>query len=373
MGHQNLGEARNLEVGLAKGGSDIGKITEEGVFHHPAMPSDDPRSVLIVSTLGSYLSLRGGHFIVKNDDQVLAKVPKNQVRSIMLFGAIQMSTQVITCCLEQDIPIALFTRGCSFLGMIHGLPCSGVSARIGQYSMCRDERKALELAAAVVRAKIHNQRTMLQRNGCASERVLSELKTLRDEALKCSSFASLLGTEGNAARLYFGAFSTMFSSAAKLAGFEFENRNRRPPKDPINALLSLGYSLLCKEITGILWTVGLDPFMGFFHTARFGRPALALDLMEEFRPLISDSIALGLVNRGALTESHFLRSTRGVFLTDEGRKIFWETWFRRLDEEVTHPQFGYKMSYRRMFEVQARLLWRVFSNQAPSYVGFTTR
>jgi CRISPR-associated protein Cas1 len=156
-------------------------------------------------------------------------------------------------------------------------------------------------------------------------------------------------------------------------GFEFTFRNRRPPKDPVNALLSLGYSVLSKELTGIAYTVGLDPFLGFFHSPRYGRPALALDMMEEFRPLIVDSVVLTLINRGEVSLSDFSVTSRGTLLNDSGRRQFWRAWTRRLDTEITHPTFGYKMSYRRMMEVQMRQLWRFCRGESKTFYGFTTR
>jgi CRISPR-associated protein Cas1 len=155
--------------------------------------------------------------------------------------------------------------------------------------------------------------------------------------------------------------------------FDWRGRNRRPPRDPVNAMLSLGYSVLAKELTGVCHAVGLDPFLGFLHQPRYGRPALALDLMEEFRPLTADSVAISLINRGELGPEDFINSANGTFLNDNGRRRFWEAWFRRLDTEVSHPEFGYKMAYRRMLEVQARQLWRFLRGEAAGYHGFTTR
>jgi CRISPR-associated protein Cas1 len=173
---------------------------------------------------------------------------------------------------------------------------------------------------------------------------------------------------GNAAARYSEQFTSMLKPGRCGRG-----RNRRPPRDPVNALLSLGYSMLAKELTGVCHAVGLDPFLGFLHQPRYGRPALALDLMEEFRPLIADSVAISLINRGELGPEDFLRSANGTFLNDAGRKRFWEAWFRRLDTEVSHPEFEYKMAYRRMLEVQARQLWRFVRGEAAAYHGFTTR
>ena len=136
---------------------------------------------------------------------------------------------------------------------------------------------------------------------------------------------------------------------------------------------SLAYSVLSKELTGIAHTVGLDPFLGFFHSPRYGRPALALDMMEEFRPLIVDSVVITLINRGEVSPADFVETSRGTMLKDSGRRQFWRAWTRRLDTEISHPMFGYRMSYRRMLEVQMRQLWRFCRNDTNSFFGFTTR
>lgn len=200
---------------------------------------------------------------------------------------------------------------------------------------------------------------------------LRKLYEARDATDDTRDLSELLGCEGAAANIYFEQYASMLKGAEWK--FDFQGRNRRPPRDPVNALLSLGYSILAKELAGVCHAVGLDPFLGFLHQPRYGRPALALDLMEEFRPLIADSVAISLVNRGEIDPGDFIRAASGTFLNEQGRRRFWEAWFRRLDTEVTHPEFGYKMSYRRMLEVQARQLWRVVRGDAPVYHGFTTR
>jgi CRISPR-associated protein Cas1 len=210
------------------------------------------------------------------------------------------------------------------------------------------------------------------RNGDVPDRVLQLLAGFRDAAPGARDLTELLGIEGNAAALYFEQFESMLKQREEWQ-FDWHGRNRRPPRDPVNALLSLGYSMLAKELTGVCHAVGLDPFLGFMHQPRYGRPALALDLMEEFRPLIADSVAISLFNRNELALSDFVRSAAGTFLTDTGRRPFWEAWFRRMDAEVSHPEFGYKMAYRRMLEVQARQLWRFVRGEAAAYHGFTTR
>jgi CRISP-associated protein Cas1 len=155
--------------------------------------------------------------------------------------------------------------------------------------------------------------------------------------------------------------------------FDFNGRNRRPPRDPVNALLSLGYSLLAKDLTIVAQTVGFDPYLGYYHQPRFGRASLALDLMEPFRPLIVDSAVLSAVNTGMVTPRDFVRAGQSVALTPEGRKKFFLAYEQRMDTLVTHPLFGYRVNYRRLLEIQTRLLARLLTGEIWSYPVFTTR
>jgi CRISPR-associated protein Cas1 len=338
----------------------------------PPRPGGDDSEVLVVQTPGAQVGQRGEQLVVSLKGEVVRKLPGQQVRAIYLYGAIQLTAQAVETCLELGIDVSWFAASGRFLGLLSGLPASGVDARRGQYRLFDLPGVRLQLAREVVRAKIHNQRVMLMRNGEVPERVLQVLANLRDGAKEARDFPELLGMEGSAAALYFEQFESMLKQREGW-NFDWRGRNRRPPRDPVNALLSLGYSMLVKELTGVCYGVGLDPFMGFMHQPRYGRPALALDLMEEFRPLIADSVAISMVNRGELGPEDFIRSAAGTFLNDRGRKAFWEAWFRRLDTEVSHPEFGYRMAYRRMLEVQGRQLWRFVRGEAAAYHGFTTR
>jgi CRISPR-associated protein Cas1 len=338
----------------------------------PRPPGDDGE-ILVVQNPGAYVGRRGGEITVTLEGETLTKHPIEQIQSVYLYGAVQISTQAIQGCLERSIPIAYFSPAGRFLGMTQGLPTSGTDARQGQYRLYEQPTLRASLAAKILSAKIHNQRVMLMRNGDAPKRSLDEMAKLRDLAAQGDfTLESLRGIEGSAAAIYFEHFGTMLKGTA-FEVFDFQGRNRRPPKDPVNALLSQAYSILAKELTGICHAVGLDPFLGFLHQPRYGRPALALDLMEEFRPLLADSVAISLLNRRELDVGDFVRTTRGTFMGDEGRKQFWRAWFRRMDSEVSHPQFGYKMSYRRMLDVQVRQLWRFCRGEATEYHPFTTR
>lgn len=336
----------------------------------PPMPPGDEGEILVVQNNKAAISLRGGELHVKLEGETVSKHPLHQLQAVYLYGAIQTSAQALQILMENSIPISWFSPAGRFIGMAGGLPSSGIDARMGQYRLWGMPEKRLAIAAEIIRAKIHNQRVVLMRNGSAHEDTLRGLARCRDNAMKQLSLGSLRGIEGEAAALYFSAFSTMIKGDF---AFDFNGRNRRPPKDAVNALLSLGYSVLSKELTGIAHTVGLDPYLGFFHSPRYGRPALALDMMEEFRPLIADSVVITMINRGEISPSDFESTSRGVLLKDSGRRQFWRAWTRRMDTEVSHPAFGYKMSYRRMLEVQMRQLWRFCRGDVSTYHAFTTR
>lgn len=336
----------------------------------PPRPSGDNGEILIVQNNQAYVGLKGGEIQVRLDGSVAARHPIHQLNAVYLYGSVQVSAQALTALMELSIPVSYFSPAGRFIGMAGGLPLSGVDARMGQYSMWSAPDKRLSLAAEIIKSKIHNQRVILMRNGSAPDSVLRELASLRDSCHQQTSLDSLRGVEGAASALYFSHFDSMLKEKM---GFEFSTRNRRPPKDPVNALLSLGYSVLSKELTGIAYVVGLDPFLGFFHSPRYGRPALALDMMEEFRPLIADSVVITLINRGEVSRTDFIETAKGTWLSDSGRRQFWRAWARRLDTEITHPSFGYKMSYRRMMEVQMRQLWRFCRGDSHQFYGFTTR
>lgn len=348
---------------------DVGRKMESET-PRPPMPENDKGEILVVQNNRAAVGIRGGEVQVRLEGELVARHPLHQLQAVYLYGSVQVSAQAVTALMEHSVPISYFSAAGRFIGMSGGLPLSGVDARMGQYRMWSLMDKRLLIASEMIKSKIHNQRVILMRNGNAPDAALRELARLRDSCANQSGLGSLRGVEGMAAALYFSHFSSMLKDSM---GFGFEGRNRRPPRDPVNALLSLGYSVLSKELTGMAYTVGLDPFLGFFHSPRYGRPALALDMMEEFRPLIVDSVVLTLINRGEITQADFVQTSRGTMLKDSGRRQFWRAWARRLDTEVTHPAFGYRMSYRRMMEVQMRQLWRFCRGDVQSFHGFVTR
>jgi len=294
--------------------------------------------------------------------------------NVHVHGNVQVTSQLMRQLFSREIPVLWFSYGGWFQGIAEGLPSKHVELRRRQVSIAH--QGGLAIARGMVEGKIHNTRTLLRRNSrMRDDNVPASLKALADQARTCSSTSSLLGLEGTAARLYFGRLPTMLRDDLRLPGgaFSFDGRNRRPPLDPVNCLLSYTYALLTKDLTAVALGVGFDPYLGFYHRPRFGRPALALDLAEEFRPLIAESTVLNLINNGEVRPSHFVVRAGGVTLTAEGRKCVIAGYERRLDTDVRHPTFGYKVTYRRVLEVQARVLAAHVLGEIPDYVPFMTR
>lgn len=299
------------------------------------------------------------------------------VSQLNLFGNVQISTQMTRELAGRGVPTCHFSYGGWFSAVTVGMTHKNVELRIRQFEMAAKPERALRLARAFIAAKVRNHRTLLMRNHKdRPETALEELKDLLPKIAQAGSAETLLGLEGNAARIYFSQFAGMLkpSGDAKSGlAFDFTHRNRRPPRDPVNALLSFAYSMLIKDLTVTLLSVGFDPFLGFFHRPRYGRPALALDMAEEFRPLIADSVVIQVINTGEVQPGDFLGRTAGCALKPHGRRKFLEAYERRLETLVTHPRFGYTISYRRIFEVQARLLAAHLQGELPEYAGFYTR
>ncbi len=306
-------------------------------------------------------------------EAVLTEARIVEISHLVLFGSIQVSTQVVQDLCKRNIPISYLSSGGWFYGLTAGMAHKNVDLRRRQYAAAADPVQSLALARRLVQAKIANCRTFLRRNHkAAPDSVLRDLKNDQQHAGLAESLEELLGIEGTAARRYFSEFAGMLKGAGELP-FDFDGRNRRPHRDPINAMLSLAYALLVREWTATLHAVGFDPYLGFYHQPRYGRPALALDLMEEFRPLIADSVVLTAINNGEVRPTAFIQRMGTATLTAEGRQRFIETYERRMGQDIAHPVFGYQISYRRVLEVQARLFGRYLLGEIPEYPAFLTR
>ena len=344
-----------------------------------AVPADDALP-LVVQSQRARIGKEGETLKITDEEQGENRVRFIDISDVALFGNVSITTPALAALFEREIPVTFHSHGGWFRGVAHGVGHRNVEVRTAQYRMSFDEASCLRFARDLVAAKITNQRTILRRNwrGPLQERqtVLDRLRAAHRSTGRAARAAELLGMEGDAAAIYFRAFAGLLKqpdTEAELAPFRFEARNRRPPTDPVNAMLSLAYAMLTRHVTIALASVGLDPYRGFYHAPRYGRPALALDLMEPFRPVIADSVVLSAINTGELRPADFVAGATGTALTQAGRRRFVATFERRLSQDTTHPVFGYRVSMRRMLLVQARLLSRFLLGELPSYPHYLPR
>lgn len=337
-----------------------------------ARPNAQP---LYVQDHDCTVGLKGGRVEVRKGEEVVASVRRIDLLEVALFGAARITSPALRDLAADGIPITHFTYGGWFKAITVGMETNNIGLRIEQFRAADDEGRSLELARRFVNAKIRNARVLLRRNGgdgCAE--AVRELARLARAAERAPDVGNLLGIEGAAGRAYFGALATVLRGRSRrLPGLDFRQRTRRPPRDPANAALSFLYALLTKEATLAVRRVGFDPLLGFYHRPRFARPALALDLMEEFRPLIADSVLLTLVNGDRLRPSDFDERAGAVALNATGRRTVIAAFEQRMTTEVRHPTFGYKVTYRRALELQARVLAAALVGDIPAYRPFTTR
>ena len=334
-------------------------------------PTREDAVPLYVQSQGAKISKSNDRIHVKNGDDI-QKIRLMDISQVTVLGNIQITTQAIRSLCEMNIPICYLTYGGWFVGMTRGLSHKNIEIRMLQHKKSAELQFSLRIAREIVFGKIKNCITMLRRNNPSiTPAALGEIERYATRAQTAKTYDTLLGLEGMAARLYFSHFNGMLKS--ELPEFQFNGRNRRPPKDPVNAILSFLYALLTRQATVTVNTVGLDPYLGYFHKPKYGKPALALDMIEEFRPLVADSVCITLINNKEITLSDMVITKFGVNLTTQGRRTVIEAYERRMDATVTHPLLGYAASYRRIIETQVRLLSRHLLGEIPAYPSFRTR
>lgn len=344
--------------------------TEPGKVRRLLPSRDDAIPVYIVGQ-GHTVRKKGERLEVWSREGKVSEAKLREVSQLSLYGGVEITTPAMVELMQRGVPVIHYTHGGWFQGICLGTTHKNVELRMHQFEWAMNPRRSILLARKVVAGKIRNCRTLIRRNDPdRSINSLDRLAKLANDAEEASSSESLLGIEGAAAEAYFSRFDHMLKAGGD---FSFENRNKRPPKDPVNAVLSYLYGILVKDLFVTVLAVGFDPYLGFYHRPRYGRPALALDMMEEFRPLIADSVAITLFNNEELSKKDFIKTGAGVSLTPEGKKTVVGGHERRMETEITHPLFGYKVSYRRVLEVQARLLARVISGEIKEYPPFCTR
>lgn len=340
----------------------------------PLIASDPATHPLVVQEPRARVRLDHERLLVEGAEGLIGEARLEEMSQLVLMSGAQSTAAALQECCRRGIPIVHMSGAGWLYGITLGMVHKNVELRARQFAAAASTARSLPVARALVSAKIVNCRVLLRRNGQAEARALSQLKAYAGQAEQAGSLDELLGIEGTAARIYFAEFPSMLKgSAALAAAFRLEERNKRPPADPINALLSFAYSLLTKDWLTTLYSVGFDPFMGLYHQAKYGKPALALDLMEPFRPIVADSVAVGVLNNGEITESDFVEHAGGVLLAPGARRRLISAYERRLATEARHPLFGYACGYRRLFEIQARLLARYLLEEIPEYPKFEVR
>lgn len=341
-----------------------------------AVPADEALP-LIVQSQNVRIRAKEGTLIIEEQEKDDVVVRLNEVSDVGLFGHINITTPALTTLLDSEIPVTFHSHGGWFRGIAHGIGHKNVEIRTEQYRKSFDDDFKMRFSRELVEAKIFNQRTIIRRNwrGLEPDRkaVLIRLKNTRRLLNKVKDLDTLRGYEGDAASIYFRAFEKLLTPPDNMTEFQFSRRNRRPPLDPVNAMLSLAYAMLVRNIHVALTMVGFDPYRGFFHSPRYGRPALALDIMEPFRPVIADSVVLSVVNTGEIKEQHFVSGATGTALTDSGRRAFIKAFERRLTQETSHPLFNYRLSMRRLIILQARLLSRYLLGELSNYPHYLPR
>ncbi|MGB9776712.1 MAG: CRISPR-associated endonuclease Cas1 [Anaerolineae bacterium] len=319
---------------------------------------------LYVSTQGARLAYRVRRLVVEKDDQVLAAVPAAHVSQVVLLGNVSLTPPALSYLLGQGIEVVFLTVDGRYKGRLVGPERGNGLLRLRQYARASDSDYALGVARSIVAAKLHNLRTLLRRYArradapepaAALSAAADQISDLIGQTERARTLNSLNGVEGRGSAVYFSVFRHLIVAP----GWRFEKRARRPPPDPVNALLSFGYTLLTRQMEWAVWTVGLDPYLGFLHRSEYNRPSLALDLIEPFRPILVDSLVLRCLNNEILRPDHFEEGAEGPYpvrLNEEGRARFLREWEGRLNLELTHPATGERMNYRRCLEVEVRRL-----------------
>lgn len=323
-------------------------------------------NTLYVTTDGAYIHRDHETLVIEVKTQNIKKqLPVLALNSIVAIGRIMMSPDAMALCAERGIAVSFLNGHNHFLAQVHGAQSGNVLLRRAQYRISDDAEHCREIVRSIVAAKVSNSRAVLQRSlrnhpdndsDGAIAAAVERLARIKKSIAEADSADSIRGYEGEAGREYFSVFQVMLNTDS---GFSMNERNRRPPRDPVNALLSFVYTLLCHDCRGACEAVGLDPAVGFLHRDRPGRPGCALDLMEEFRAFLADRVVLTLINRKQIMPKQFeLQESGAVLMNTDCRKTLLEQWQKRKQEEITHPVLNEKMPLGLAIHTQAQLLAR---------------
>ncbi len=335
-------------------------------------------NTLYILTPETYLSLDGENVVIQKDEHTSTRLPLHNIENIVCFNWQGASPALMGACAKRNIGLAFLTPGGRFQGRVHGRVCGNVLLRKKQYRVSDDEAQRVPIATSFLIGKIYNSRKVIERalrdhalivDRDALAKASAFLKQTLQVLPTCKRTAELIAFEGSAAKIYFGVFDHLILQQKD--DFRFEERSRRPPRDNMNSLLSFLYTLLTNECVSALEAVGLDPYVGFLHTDRPGRPSLALDLMEELRPVFADRLALSLVNRRQVTGKGFTqKESGGILMDDDTRKTVIAAWQDRKKEEIVHPYLKERIPFGLIPHVQALLLARHLRGDLDAYPPF---
>lgn len=322
-----------------------------------------------ISTDDAFIGKTDERLRVRAQKETLLDVPLLKVDGVVVLGRATVSPAALNELLERKIPLSFMTGTGRFLGRLEPELNKNIFVRSAQWQAAGETPKAVHIVQSVIRGKLKNYRNTLlraQREGITGlDAGIARLEQAIQPINQTCAIASLRGLEGTGSAAYFGHFGALI----RHQGFSFQSRNRRPPTDPVNALLSFGYALLQHDIQGAINIVGFDPYLGYLHTQRYGRPSLALDLMEEFRPLVVDSMVLAALNRKSLSPEEFVSEpiSQAVSLTEEGRRKFLRLYEQKKQSKFKHPVMGRQCTYQEAFEIQARLLGKYLMGETEKY------
>jgi CRISPR-associated protein Cas1 len=325
---------------------------------------------LYITQEDAFIGKADERIIVKHEKNNIIDVPLIKVDGVVTFGRATVSPMVVNELLERHIPLSFLTASGKYLGRLEPEVTKNIFVRKAQWSAIGDSPQAIHLVQGFVRGKLKNYRNLLQRR--KREHSLTELEQKIEIIKECltslqtaSNIDSIRGLEGAGSAAYFACFNQLI----KNSDFEFETRRRRPPTDPVNSLLSLGYALLRHDVQSAVNIVGFDPYLGYLHVEHYGRPSLALDLMEEFRPIVVDSVVLTAINKGILSVSDFTKEpvSNAVSLTKDGLKVFLRLYAEKKQSQFKHPVLQRQCSYQEAFEIQARFIAKYLMSETDKY------
>jgi CRISPR-associated protein Cas1 len=338
----------------------------------PALGIDQ---VLYVDEPGVMLKKTGQRLLMVKEGQTLQDIPLIHIGQVVVGNGVSLTTPVFQTLLKEGIPVGFLSSYGRYQGGLTPAVSRNSLLRMSQFQAAQKPDQCLAIAKSIVTGKIHNMRVMLQRRKWKAEetkpeiaRQVQQIGKIKKKVSQAESLAQLLGLEGNASAHYFATFDTLLKTET---GFRFQKRSRRPPKDPVNALLSFAYSLLTLDLSSAIQLVGLDPYIGFYHQQTYGRPCLALDLMEEFRSVIADSVVITLINNRQILVDDFELKSGGFYLKSSARKVFYAAYEKRKNDQITHPTFGYQLPLRRLIELQVRILAKYLQGEIDTYSPLT--